>query len=188
MRFDYSTMTEGFRSERPIPLPSPPELNKTGSAVIWLSSVAVYSFGVMFSVSALTRQLDLGLTFGRDEHVDPAQERFASVLLGVELGDGTKVALDRRGPRGVVLEVRNATGKAGSLHGTIFLGPIPPNGPVRIVTAIPRLGVSEATVTIDGNQIIEASGQVERLWTAPPPSQGLGGAGLRGGSWFSRFD
>lgn len=186
MRFNYSTMSEGFRSERPIPLPSPPELNKTGSAVIWLSSVEVYSFGLLLSVSALTRQSDLGLILGAEEHVDFA--RFASVLFGVELGDGTKLAIDRRGPRGVVLEVRSSNGNTGSLHGTIFLGPVPPPGPVRIVTAIPRLGVSEATVTIDGNQIIEASEQVERLWTSPPPSQGLGGAGLRGGSWFSRLD
>lgn len=186
MRFDYSSMTEGFRSERPIPLSSPPELNKTESAVIWLSAVAVYSFGVMFSVSALTRQSDLGLTLGADDHVDPT--RFASILFGVELGDGTKLAIDRRGPRGVVLEVRSSNGNTGSLHGTIFLGPVPPPGPVRIVTAIPRLGVSEAAVTLDGNHIIEASEQVERLWTAPPPSQGLGGAGLRGGSWFSRLD
>lgn len=188
MRFDYSTMTEGFRSERPIVLPHSPDLNRTDKAVIWLSTMQVYSFGLMFSISVLTRQSDLGLVLGGDEHADPAQERFAPVLLAVELGDGTTVGLDHRAPRGIVLEVRNSNGHAGSLYGNVFLGPIPPPGPVQIITAIPRLGVSEATVSIDGDQIIAASEQVERLWTASPKSQGLGGAGLRGGSWFSRLD
>lgn len=187
MRYEYSSMTEGFRSERPITLPDSPDLNRTDKAVVWLSSVEVYSFGVMFSVSVLTRQSDLGLILG-DGRTGVPPERFAAVLFGVELGDGTRVGLDRRGPRGLVLEVRNSSGHAGSLHGNVFLGPIPPSGPVQIVTAIPRLGVSEAAANIDGEQIIAASEQVERLWTASSSSQGLGGAGLRGGGWFNRLD
>jgi phage baseplate assembly protein gpV len=187
--FEYSTFDEAVRSERPVVLPETPDLNRTDGAVIWLSGVHVYSFGVILLVAAMTEQSNYGLALSDYDTADGWPDEIAPIRFGIEFSDGTAISLDRAAPAGTVLEVRHSSGNAGSLQATVFLRPIPPPGPVRIITAIPKLGVSEAEASIDGRQIISASESVERLWTATPrTSRGLGGAGLRGGSWFSRWD
>lgn len=189
MASEYSTLGEALRSERPVVLPETPDLNRTDSAVIWLSGVHVYSFGVIHLVAALTEQSDYGLALSDDDTADRWPDEIAPIRLGIEFSDGTAISLDRAAPAGTILEVRQASGNAGSLQATVFLRPIPPPGPVRIITAIPKLGISESEARIDGRQIISASESVERLWTTTSrTSRGLGGAGLRSGSWFSRWD
>ncbi|WP_143545954.1 hypothetical protein [Rhodococcus sp. 14-1411-2a] len=189
MSFEYSTFDEAIRSERPVVLPETPDLNRTGSALIWLSGVHVYSFGVILHVAALTEQSDYGLALNDYDMADRWSDEIAPIRFGIEFSDGTAIALDRAAPAGTVFEVRRSSGNPGSLCATVFLRPIPPPGPVRIITAIPKLGVSEAEASIDGQQIVSASESVERLWTTTPrTSRGLGGAGLRGGTWFSRWD
>ncbi|OZD01724.1 hypothetical protein CH275_18095 [Rhodococcus sp. 06-235-1A] len=187
MRYEYSTTTEALRSERPTVLAESPDLNRTGKAVVWLSNIRVYSFGLMFSVSVLTRELDVDLVLGEPDFAHQP-DTTASVLFGIEFADGRTVALDRPAPDRVLMEVRDSFSGAGSLQASVLLVPIPPSGPRRFVTAIPRLDVSEAVVTLDGDHIAAVSEQVERLWTGTQAPNGLGGAGLRGGGWFNRLD
>lgn len=189
MTFEYSTLDEALRSERPVVLPKTPDLNRTDRALIWLSGVHVYSFGVILHVAALTEQSDYGLQLNDYDTADRWPDEIAPIRFGIEFSDGTAISLDRDAPAGTLLEVRESSGNAGSLRATVFLRPVPPPGPVRVITAIPKLGVSEAEASIDGRQIVSASESVERLWTTTPrTSRGLGGAGLRSGAWFSRWD
>jgi hypothetical protein len=186
---EYSTFDEAIRSERPVVLPETPDLNRTESVLIWLPGVHVYSFGVILHVAALTEQSHYGLQLNDYDTADRWPDQIAPIRFGIEFSDGTAISLDRDAPARTILEVRDSSGNAGSLHATVFLRPIPPPGPVRIITAIPKLDVSEAEARLDGQKIVSASESVERLWTTTPrTSRGLGGAGLRGGSWFSRWD
>lgn len=187
MRYEYASVTEGLRSERPAVLADSPDLNRTDRAVVWLSDVRVYSFALVFSVSVLIRDLDMNLVLG-ERFAGERSDSTAVVKLGVEFSDGTAVTLDGPARDGVVLEVREASGHRGSLQADILLGPIPARGPLQFITAIPRLGVSESVVTLDGEHIVSVSEDVERLWTGKSTSPGLGGAGLRSGSWFTKWD
>ena len=187
MRDEYATISEGLRSERPTVLADSPDLNTTDRAVVWMSDVRVYSFCLMFSVSVLIRDLDMNLVLG-DEFPGHQSDSTAVVKLGIEFSDGTAVALDSPARDGILFEVREASGHQGSLKADVLLGPIPPPGPLQFITAIPRLGVSESVVTLDGEHIASASSNVERLWIGKSTSQGLGGAGLRGGGWFTKWD
>ncbi|QII08059.1 hypothetical protein BH93_24120 [Rhodococcoides fascians A25f] len=187
MPYEYSTTDEALRSERPTVLAESPDLNRTEKAVAWLSNIRVYSFGLMFSVSVLTPELDVDLVLGEPDFAHHPGTR-TSVLFGVEFADGRTVALDRPAPDRVLMEVRDSYSGAGSLQASVLLVPIPPPGPLRFVTAIPGLDVSEAVVTLDGDHIVAVSEKVERLWTGRRNPNGLGGAGLRGGGWFNRLD
>ena len=164
MRYEYSTMTEALRSEQPTVLAQSFDLSRSTQAVVWLSNIRVYSFGLMVSVSVLTRELDANLILGQlDLNQKGAQ---TPVSLGVEFADGRSLTLDGPTQEGVVLEVRDAFSGEGSLQANVLLAPIPPPGPLRFVAAIPGLDVPKSGAILDGNHIAAESGNVERLWTA----------------------
>jgi hypothetical protein len=57
----------------------------------------------------------------------------------------------------------------------IWLWPLPPEGPLNLVTAWPRGGLEETTITVDAAELVSAANNAEELWPDEPRSDGWWG-------------
>jgi len=166
-------------------------LNRTDDLVLWLTDVHVYSTGFEFTVHARRRSADLMLDvfgFGKPS----ASHASAPMLLGLGYADGT-FSSNLPGSNNVGgLHHRGSTGGAGSAQVTFFRHPLPPAGPIHVVTAWPFFSVPERIVELDGGLLESAAEHVETLWPVPEPAgmpQFTGGhtkhsLDLAPGGWF----
>lgn len=144
-------------------IPATPQLEvdlvDTPELQIWLDRVWVYSTGFSFHLNALStaklpsRQLFDAYTYGEDP---------LGFLLVVTFADG-RVATNYRDfrsppgdPQAAAVQLINGPG--------FFVSPLPPPGPLKIVVALPVLGVDERVATIDGTIITDVAGQVSRVY------------------------
>jgi hypothetical protein len=59
-------------------------------------------------------------------------------------------------------------GPAHEFRVDVWLWPLPPPGPLSLVTAWPERGISETPTTVDAGELIDAAARSEQLWEAPP--------------------
>lgn len=107
-----------------------------------------------------------GALFGHGEQHD-------QLLLGVEYADGRtgsnlsgfRVGLDLQlDPSTPILMPGGGGGGERSADVSYYLSPLPPPGPLRIITAWPSRGVAETVTEVPAGPLIEAATRVRVLW------------------------
>jgi hypothetical protein len=185
-------------NEAGVPVPGPIVLARTDDAAVLLAALRVFSTGVQIGLQIRTRQ-DVP-----PREIAPGGARFpglrgTEVMLGVEFSDGRR-ASNLGGPRGflptaepgaVSLVLANGSASGRTAESTMFLTPLPPDGPLTLVVAAPDLGIPEHRIELDGTALREAAGRVEVLWVEPEPVEPDEPPGLRipeppAGGWFDR--
>lgn len=188
-------------NELPVPLAVSAVLGEADGVVVYLSGLRVYSNGVAFTLESRTSPDRAG-----DEPSSLYVGGFGpgwvadNPLLGVEYADGRRGFYlgthggETAGDDGT-LSLRSGRGSGGgdgTSYSEMFLAPLPPGGPVRIICAWPSKGVEETATRLDGDQIVEAAGGVRELWPLQPPRRPVYVRPplpeLPAGGWFAELD
>lgn len=173
-------------------------LAESEDLALCLTGVRVFRAGLDFGILAMSRTAGAnrgpgGLSAGVFGHGDP-QDR---LLLGIEYADGRAVhnvgafgpgldpALDDIATP--VLMPGSGGGGERSVDLSFYLSPLPPPGPLRIITAWPGRGLPETVTEVAAERFIEAAPRVRVLWElddvdqlpGPPPPPDV-----PPGSWF----
>lgn len=172
--------------ELPAVVPISQFLHRSPTAVMAVKSADVYSTGCTFDLSWTIRRgeqsdeewADLNEVFFRP---GPGARRgggAASMLLfGVAFPDGSKSSASSQlhgffegteEPAPPVLLMRNGGGNGGddefSGSGTLWLWPLPPAGELRLVAQWKDFGMEECSILLDGTQLRDAAGGVQKFW------------------------
>jgi hypothetical protein len=106
-------------------------------------------------------------------HGDP---RSAPPRIGVRFADGRTAgrALDWLAPRpaveadGVpaepVLRMQGGGGNHAVYQHSVWVFPLPPDGPLEIFVSAPTIGVDEASVVVDGSAVRAAAARAKVIW------------------------
>lgn len=101
-------------------------------------------------------------------------------VLGIGFADGRKTAFHRpfpepgREPEAPVLSTCGGSGGHGQEQLSVWLWPLPPEGPLTLAAAWPALDVEETETTVDAGELVAAATRAEELWPGEPPA-GWGG-------------
>jgi hypothetical protein len=169
-------------------------LGRTDDAAVGISRVEAFSTGFRFTLAVRLRRAGPELAHGRlfaliggrahGGFEVPLEDR---LLLGFEYSDGRRASnLDDMRMAGPGTQVDDAQpvliaqgGGSGQLTAdqAYWMAPLPPEGPVTVVLAWPRLGMPESRTLLDSGDIKAAAGRSQVLWppqaetkpTPPPP-------------------
>ena len=188
-------------NEVPVPVPVSVVLARTDTVAVTLTGVQVFSTGISMSIGLRCRPeaLELlddrdvnGLLFGHGRHRD-------QLLVGVEISDGRRASnlpgrgpfADRLGPDALVLHSGGGGGGQLAADHAMWLSPVPPAGPLRVVVRCDALGLPETVTELDGTAIAAAAAGVVTLWpwVSPREAQPLTlppAPDLPADSWFAR--
>lgn len=159
-------------------------LHRSGSLVMALSSISVFSTGCIFAIAWTLRRSDES-----DAQWDEKQQLCMSsrhrgrpdkadaLRFGVALPHGVRattvdpplwVGDPEQQPPGPVLDLRGGGGGGGpdeaSGSTNLWLWPLPPAGDFRLVVGWAALGIPETSVTLDGTALQLAAGRVQPYW------------------------
>lgn len=162
-------------NEIPATVPLDVEIGATDSVVVFVSSLALYSNGIEFTVEARGRggpgsdDRPVALVEGLMGTV-PLEHR---VLLGVEFADGRRCLSTPRGQEAdpeaeLLLLPSGGHGGNGVASAEWFLSPLPPPGDLTLYCAWPSAGIVETTTIIAADPLADAAPRVRQLW---PPSR-----------------
>jgi len=166
-------------------------LCRTGQVAVAVGSVRAYPNGFEFTVHV---RLRLATEASWPGHSDVFQrprpgagEDGSQLRLGVLYADGRRAATTGGhwlppGDAGDEYLVLRQGGGGGSSHGCdwdFWVHPLPPGGPVIMVTSWLEHGIAESQTELDGAAILAAAGRAVTLWPEEPDSE-------RGGSWRSQ--
>jgi hypothetical protein len=138
-------------------------VNRSTDLVISAGKFAVYPAGFEFELTTLSRT-------ARSLHPMPwamPHGRGSGALIGVEYANGAKATLPPQptpGAQGMTMLPRSGSGDETTHRQTIWVSPLPPDGPVTIAAAWPARGLAEATITVDGGQFRNAAENAIELW------------------------
>lgn len=137
-----------------------------------ITEVAAFPTGVEFALAtrthpeAMADEADffgpMGMTFMRGDAGGPR--------LGIGFADGRKAVLgamrpwSENDPDAPVLMPGGGGGGGSEYRMNFWLWPLPPAGPLRIVTAWEEMGLDEHTVVLDAEDLVAAAGRAEKLW------------------------
>ena len=172
--------------ELPVLLPTSELLAVTDHVAIALVGVAVHREGVQFRVERRLRRNGIALAEWNElcgmflEHMSfgGPVDRAGRLRFGVVLADGEKVIADALSffgggdpmvePDGHTLARREqGGGGGGSMYASgdhLWLWPLPPAGPIELVTQWPAVGIGETRVVIDASGVAELAAQVRPYW------------------------
>lgn len=148
---------------------------RSADAYAVLTDVQAFPTGVLFTLAAWFRPDAFGTGDGPPE--PPLMMSMGTAegpLLGVGFADGRKTALHRALPRpgmeqdGPVLTLCGGSGGSAQEQMGIWLWPLPPEGPLTLVTAWPRGGIEETAITVDAAVLVSAANDAEELWPERP--------------------
>jgi len=182
-------------NEVPVSVALDAMLGETADFIVYLSGVRVFRTVLEFRLTALAghRGAGRGLSgalFGHGEQED-------RLLLGVEYADG-RIGSNLGGfPAGLNQELDPTTpvlmpggggGGDRSAETSYYLTPLPPPGPLRIITAWPSRGVAETVTEIPAEPLTDAATRVRVLWNLDPDEQPVQPQPPRvpPGGWFDR--
>ncbi|MEN0083189.1 MAG: hypothetical protein AAGC66_00340 [Leifsonia sp.] len=145
-----------------------------------LTMAHVYSNGVEFVIDRRLRRGDMTRREWKEMHslVHGHFERFEAERLryGVVLGDGQQLITDRApGMYGEPPEKHSLNPSGGGGRGDedsyrfddgIWLWPLPPEGPIEIITQWPALGIPESHVVVDSAPLRELASQARPVWAS----------------------
>ncbi|WP_123372129.1 hypothetical protein [Cellulomonas sp. PhB150] len=136
----------------------------TDDAAAVLGSAVHYSAGVLLSVQLSRRQEARGARYGRGMPDEP--------LVGVELADGRRVAVDtyRLDERddGVVMTAQGGGGGGRSFAFSYWLSPAPPAGDLTVVVHAVDHGLPEGRAVLAADDLAAARSRVVELWPWVP--------------------
>jgi hypothetical protein len=138
-------------------------VNRSTDLVISAAKFAVFPTGFEFELTTRSRT-------ARSLHPMPwamAHGRGSGALFGVEYANGAKATLPPQptsGSQGIAMLPRSGSGDETTHQQTLWVSPLPPDGPVTIAAAWPAQGLAEATVTVDGGQFRNAAEAAVELW------------------------
>ncbi|HEX2274137.1 MAG TPA: hypothetical protein VHG90_09730 [Acidimicrobiales bacterium] len=136
-----------------------------------LTDVQAFPTGVLFTLAARFRPGAFGSDDGPPD--PPLMMSIGTAdgpLLGVGFADGRKTALHLPSPgRGVepdgpLLTLCGGGGGSAQEQMGIWLWPLPPPVPLTLVTAWPRGGIKETTMTLDAAELVSAANDAEEPW------------------------
>jgi hypothetical protein len=144
-------------------------LVQTERFVVSLSHLDVYRDGVLLALESVAR---------RSPDDDDLRGRFGpranQPRMGLQLGDGTAVVLERpprpamTRPDGWTLQQVGGSGGGGPeeyrTEFGLWLWPLPPSGPIEFVLDWPEHGIAEVRTALDGDAILDAVPRVRALW------------------------
>ena len=166
-------------------------LDSTDDAAVGITQIEAFSTGFRFTLAVRVRQPRPELARGGlfmllSPHLQPGLEIPLAdrLLLGIEFADGRRASTlqDRRiqGPGGVadseqlVLAEQGGGGSEQSVDQTLWVAPLPPEGPVIRILTWPSFGMNESRTLLDGAAIRAAASRSQPLWppqSAPEPPQ-----------------
>lgn len=171
-------------NELGVPVPLRVVLARTDDVAVALLDVVAFSSGLEFAMEVRLREHDeLSDPFGmRLRHTRQGMSELPDEVLrfGFELSDGRRVTNlghfpgfeDR--PPGPVLMQRGGGGGGRSWSFRHWLWPLPPAGPLAVVTEWPAQGVGLTRIELDADPLLEAAAQSEVLWPEGGASPGGG--------------
>jgi len=184
-------------NEVPVSIAFDAVLGEADDFVVYVGAVRVFRTVVEFRLTALARHRSpghglSGALFGHGEQHD-------QLLLGVEFADGrtgTSLSGFRAGrdlqlddPTTPVLMPGGGGGGDRSADMAYYLSPLPPPGPLRIITAWPSRDLAETVTEVPTAPLIEAAARVRVLWDLDPdesPPAPPTPPDVPPGSWFDR--
>jgi hypothetical protein len=184
-------------NEVPVALPMNTVLVRTDDVAAALVDLQVYTTGLSFTLIVRVRPAAAGrlpvgeALIGRAHPF--AEEGRARFLIGVEFSDGRRgSSLQMRDARAEIV-FNQASSSSGDTGGeqTLWLSPLPPDGPLRLVVRCPEIGIPETSTELDGTAIRRAADGVVTLWpwAMPDPSgrrpEPSPSPELPGDSWFA---
>jgi hypothetical protein len=183
-----------MRSDAVIPGAVPAEvvLIRTERVAVAVGSVRAYPNGFEFTVHIRLRREDetswLGHDpFGRHRPRRGTQENDDQLRLGILYADGRRAATtgehwrppDDGDDGRLVLQQGGGGGSSRGCDWDFWVHPLPPGGPVTLVTSWLEHGIAESRAELDGAAIRAAARRAVTLWPAEPEFE-------PGGSWRSQ--
>lgn len=171
--------------ELPALVPAIEVLATTPHLSIALAGAAVYREGLELRIERRLRRGELPATdwhrlvaaFMEQGMLPTPEEPAARLRFGLVLGDGTRVLDDQlfrpggdpmERPEGHTLMRTGGGGGGGdrSYSGseTLWLWPLPPEGPLELVMQWPALGVAETRAVLDGTEIRRRADDAVAVW------------------------
>lgn len=172
-------------------------LGEAADVVVYISGVHVFRTVLGFQLIVLARHRSPGrglssALFGHGEQPD-------RLLLGVEYADGgtaSNLSGGFRAGRDLQLDpttpvLMPGSGGGGELSAdiTFYLSPLPPPGPLPIITGWPGRGIAETVTEVAAAPFIEAATRVRLLWDLDPdeaPPERPRPPDVPPGGWFDR--
>jgi hypothetical protein len=143
-------------------------LARTPDAAVWLSDVRALPDGVRLRLTFATRR-------PRDEHEDDPVWGPEPAELSVVLADGRRAAMTRgeaetdEPAAGVVLYAGSGDTTPTRTTASVWLWPLPPDGPLTFVVGWPAGGIGETAVAVDAAPIRAAARRAVVLWEDERP-------------------
>jgi len=163
----------------PAVLPVGEVVHRSDDAVVELEHLRVYPNGFTVNLLILMnphlgpRRMELAMFGGAG--LDPGQ-RFPRI--GVRFADGRTagreatfrghldVAKDDRGiPTEPILTISGGGGGSHGYHLSVWVFPLPPDGPLEVYVSLPAAGGSESKVVLDGGVVRAAAEQARVIWS-----------------------
>jgi hypothetical protein len=162
----------------PESVPATVVLIRTDQVAVAVGSVRAYPNGFEFTVHSRLRHEDASSWRAPDPFEEdgpgpgPAQPR-GGLRLGVMFADGRRGAttgrlMPRDDPRNLVLQREGGGGDNRRWDLDFWVYPLPPDGPVTLVTSWLKYGVAETRAELDGASIRAAAERAVLLWPDDP--------------------
>lgn len=181
-------------NEVPISVAVDAVLAESPDFVVYMSGIRVFRAVLEFRLTALARYRDVGRRVGGGLFGRDPEDR---LLLGIEYADGRAgsnvggfhVAADQNlDPDTPVLMPGGGGGGDRSADMAYCLSPLPPPGPLRIITAWPARNLPETVTEMSADPFTAAAARVRVLWEPEPdePPARPSPPAVPPGSWFDR--
>ena len=163
------------RNEIPVSLPLVLVLARTDDVVVFISAVRIFSTGMAFQLTTLTRTPSDAL----HSHWRPDQGTGGGLFFGVEFSDGRRASNRsehwtnrdrRRDTDDVTLIAHGGGGDSTHLDQDYFLSPVPGEGTLTFYLVWPNLGLAQSSVVTSTADWKMDADHVAPLWPRQSPT------------------
>ncbi|WUH89841.1 hypothetical protein OG900_06715 [Streptomyces sp. NBC_00433] len=163
----------------PASVPGDAQVVRTEAAAVWVGALRAYPNGFAFMMRAVRRELPGGgVRQGWplwDLRPDPfrSAEGNTGLRLGIQYADGRRAAtgegigrspVEPAGPESIWLLEGGGSGNELSWQSEFWVSPLPPDGPVTLVSVWADAGAPEQRAELDGAAIRAAAARAVELW------------------------
>ncbi|MDA8340947.1 MAG: hypothetical protein M0007_01790 [Actinomycetota bacterium] len=167
------------RVEQPLPLVEPQHgIGMVGGFVPWRIVLArtEIAYAALQGFEAFPSGVQFALVERFRNEIDPVDRTPFGIdpralRIGVQFSDGrsgaTQLFTGRARPLRsgeVLIGSRGGSGHRGEQHMNMWLGPLPPPGPMQWFSVWPEMGITEHSVEADASELVSAAMAAQRLW------------------------